>query len=223
MTTKKITGWDKVEEAIKNEGSNSVDTPFIKFEPGKTKIIRVVSQEPISRWKHWMPQHKRSFICAGKGCPICAENDKARANGGKATYGNTNRHHLLVLDRDDKTVKILEQGNVFFGQLLTLRKEIGDLSSFDVKVVRTGKDKDTTYMLLPVFNTELTDEEKEAIASNTLNLDEFFSTPTKEQLVRILAGESVDAVFSNQDKIEEDNTVDDIEVDFTDTDEDTPF
>lgn len=209
-------GWDAVEKVL-NQEDDFQKVEFINFSPGKASTIRVIGDKPIQRWKHWVQMHSRSYICPGKGCPICEINNKAKANGGEAKYNNQYKHHILVVDKDDSKVKILENSSTFFGDLNTLRKEVGDLDTYDIKVIRNGKGRDTTYSLIPIPGTELTEEEQKNVEATDIDLEEYFRPPTPEQLTRLLAGEDPDDVFQSEEEVTGDS--EEIEVDFTNTGE----
>lgn len=199
-------GWSEVRNDsndIGEDSGNQID--FISFPEGAS-VIRIVDDEPISRWKHWLPQHNRSVICPGKGCPICNIIKNAKQNKETPKYNSSKRYHIHVIDRRDGQLKIMEQSRTFFGMLLALKDNVGDLTEYDVKVIRTGTGKKTQYNVIPMQKQPLSEDEK-ALASNRVDLDEFFTAPTNEQLVEILNGKTFDEVFKSED-------VEDVEVDF---------
>ena len=65
--------------------------------------------------------------------------------------------------------------------------------------------------------TPLSDKEKEMIENDRVDLNEYFTPPTPEQLTRLLQGESPDEVFKKEENEEE------VEIDFTVEDENIPF
>lgn len=199
--------WEEVRKDT-NENGSSEGIDFISFKEGSTEI-RIVDDEPIARWKHWVPQIKRSIVCPGKGCPICNIIKNAKQNKEVPKYNSSKRYHIHVIDRTDGKLKIMENSKTFFGQLLTLQDNVGKLTSYDLKVIRTGTGKKTQYNIIPMAQTPLTEKDKELL-SDRIDLDEYFAAPTNEQIIRLLNGEKPEDVFR-----EEDEGVEEIEVDFT--------
>lgn len=206
-------GWDEVRrDKDSNNDQQFEKMEFVQFPEGATQV-RIVDKEPFSRWKHWIPQNNRSYICPGKGCPVCNIIKNAKANGEVPKYSSQKRYHIHVIDRKDGKLKILENSKTFFGQLLTVRdtmiEDLGDLTNYDIKIIRTGKGKQTQWSIIPMGQTPLSDKEKEMIENDKVDFEEYFKPPTPEQLVRLLQGESPEEVFKKEEDEEE------VEVDFT--------
>lgn len=209
-------GWDAVERAMNNESGEFESISFVNFEVGKPSTLRVIQEAPMQRWKHWVQQNKRSYICPKKGCPICEINNKAKANGGEPKYNNQLKHHILVLNKtEEPEVAILENSTTFFNQLKTLMTEVGDLRNYDIKVIRNGKGRDTTYNVIPMAMTEITEEEQELIDAVDIDLEEYFKPPTPEQLRRLLDGEDPEEVFRDENSENEEENSEDVDIDFT--------
>jgi hypothetical protein len=213
--------WNEVEMDINNEGGNqeSKKIDFIQFPEGAT-ILRIVDNEPVGKWKHWIPQIKRSIICPGKGCPICNIIKNAKANGETPPYSSQKKYHIHVIDRKDGQLKILENSKTFFGDLLTIRKEMmetyGELTNYDIKVIRSGKGKNTKWTILPSIKTPLTEEELKIIEENRIDFNEYFKAFTPEQIIRILNGENIEDVLKDSnEEVENNEDEEDIEIDFT--------
>lgn len=124
------------------------------------------------------------------------------------------RYCIHAIDRKDGQLKILENSKTFFSSLLTIRKamldDFGDLTNYDIKIIRTGKGKQTQWNIIPLGQTPLTDKEKQMIEKSRVNFETYLKAPTPEQLTRLLNGESPDEVFKSEENNEEN-----LEVDFT--------
>lgn len=206
-------GWNEVERDNKGrENTEFQKIEFIEFPEGATEV-RIVDKEPFSRWVHWIPQLRRSYTCPGKGCPICNIIKNAKANGEIPKYNSQKRYCIHAIDRKDGQLKILENSKTFFGSLLTIRKAMldtfGDLTNYDIKIIRTGKGKQTQWNIIPLGQTPLTDKEEKDIEENRVDFATYLKAPTPEQLTRLLNGETPDEVFKEEPDEE------DIEVDFT--------
>ena len=170
-----IIGWDD----ISNSGSSTSEkVEFTKFAEGNT-VIRVVESEPFSRWSHWMKNAKRAISCPGKGCPICNIIQSAKANKEPAIYNSTKRHTLHIINRNSNKLEILEQGKMFFQQLLDFNNEIGSVTEYDIKVIRKGTGiNDTNYTLIPMPAKPLSEEDIK-LKEGIIDLKEFFCTTYK--------------------------------------------
>ena len=178
-------------------GSDAVETKKVKFLklPAGITNLRILDQVPYSRWQHWIPQAKRSVTCPGKGCPVCALNNIAKANGEDAPYNNRKTHSMNVLNRTTGEVELMEQGNNFFEELRIILDDNGDVRDYDIKVRRTGMDKSTKYRIDALAKAPITDEEA---ALELTNIDEYFGHPTCEQVTRLLNGEDAKEVFKSE-------------------------
>lgn len=218
-------GWDDIEDDNNNE---SID--FVKFPEGNT-TIRIIDEKPYTRWTHWIPQANEgkgaSITCIGKGCPICELISQAKANKEKPKYNSRKVHTMRVINRTTGKVEINEQGKMFYQNLNSIRKEIGDIRCYDVKVIRKGTGKsDTSYTLLPLAPSgkfemkddrykfiDYDDKDKELVDKD-FSFDEFYVKPDVETILQILDGKPFSEIFGNKDDNEED-IEGDIEVDFT--------
>lgn len=188
--------WDE----INNNASEK--TNFTTFGEGST-IIRVVQDEPFSRWSHWMPRAKRSITCPGKGCPICNLIKSAKANKETPQYSSSKRHSINVINRNTERLEIMEQGKGFFQSLLDLNKEVGKVSDYDIKVIRKGLDmNNTTYTLIPLPAKPLSPED-EAMKSGIIDLKEYMKAPTNEQIIQLINGADPKEVFKQNESEEE--------------------
>ena len=113
--------WAEVKNNNNASSENKVE--FTKIEPGETVTLRVLDEEPYSRWTHWLQSHKRGVTCAGKGCPICEIIKQQKANKMTATYSSAKRHVLHVWNYGTKRVELFEQGNTVFETMCTLHEK----------------------------------------------------------------------------------------------------
>lgn len=175
-------GWNDVTA----EGSKTEKIGYTKFEGGGT-LIRVLDNEPYSFWSHWLDAQKTSVTCMGKDCPMCAVNAQLRANKEQQKYANSQRHAIRVYNYGTKEMEIMIQGKTFFSNLLTLHKEVGDITSYDIKVVRKGTGTDTTYQLLPQAPKEV--EFDEGVIKD-VDFAEQFKTPTRLEMIALMEGKT---------------------------------
>ena len=91
---------------LKTEGNGEL-TQTLKLQQGQNQM-RLVSL-PYECHVHWEDTvegaHKR-VVCSGTGCPIC-----------NAGHTPQKRFQVLVIDRVDGKVKVLEDGNAIFNQI----------------------------------------------------------------------------------------------------------
>jgi hypothetical protein len=174
-------GW----EEVAGQKSEKEKIPYTKFENGST-MIRVLDNEPYSFWSHWLNKQQTSVTCLTKDCPICSIIAQMKANKETPIYTSTMRHAIRIWNYTTNQMEIMIQGKVFFSQLLTLHKEVGDITSYDIKVVRKGSGTDTTYTLLPSAPTDF------KITDGITNVDmaNLFSPPTREEMLMLIEGKT---------------------------------
>jgi len=173
--------WDAVTGTAKSE---SEKVPYSKFEKGNT-LIRILDNEPYSYWSHWLQKQQTSVACRGKDCPICSVIAQMKANKETPIYTSTQRHAIRIWNYNTNQMEIMIQGRTFFSQLLTLHKEIGDITTYDIKVVRKGEGTDTTYTLLPSAPKEFEAEDKDV---KEVDMEDTFSPPTKDEMMQLMSG-----------------------------------
>ena len=104
-------GWDEVRrDKDSNNDQQFEKMEFVQFPEGATQV-RIVDKEPFSRWKHWIPQNNRSYICPGKGCPVC-NIIKMLKRTEKCQY-SSQKGITFIIDRKDGKLKILENSKTF--------------------------------------------------------------------------------------------------------------
>lgn len=142
--------WDQTEELVKRQ--DQANGIWLKLANDDDKAVVVFLGEP----------HPRE-VCFldGKYVPF---DDAARARGAKASL----RVAINVALYPSREMKVIEQGAVFFKDLVRLRAKYGlDKWAFEVQRHGAAKDPKTTYSLLPEH--KLSDEEQRAFAALPLH------------------------------------------------------
>lgn len=192
-----MSAWDLVLQ----EDNNKTEVKFVKTPKGVTKV-RLVDLEPKAIWKHWINAANNgkgmSAVCMGEGCPVCQDIKDAKAKGIKSSCSTTRNFAMncLVKTDDGMEMQILEKGKTVFQQLHTLMSQMGALSGYEVNITRTGdKMQDITYQTLPVYPPQaMTEEEVKFVEENRINLDEYYKVMTKEQLIGLMSGKTLQDV-----------------------------
>lgn len=174
-------------------GGNGEGTPFLKLKTGENKV-RIVDLpfETQIHWEDTIDGTKKKVICPGAGCPICKEGHIPQK-----------RFQVLVLDREDNKIKILEGGVSIFKQIkeLAMDTDYGDPTLYDIKIKKEGQGRETKYSVLASPNkSQLTAEEKELVA-NSQSLKEINAPKSIEDIMdmglEVLGG--VDTGVSDDD------------------------
>lgn len=148
--------WDAI------EGKDKEKMTYTKLPEGNS-IIRAIDSEPVSFWNHWLQAQKTGITCLGKDCPICAIIAQQKADKTTPMYASSQRHAIRVWNYATNQMEVLIQGRQFFQNLLVLHREVGNITTYDIKIVRKGTDTSTTYQMLPQavkpfeFEDKLTD------------------------------------------------------------------
>lgn len=204
--------WNDLTQGNSNNSGSASEVKYLKLKPGVTKI-RVLDEEPFSRWTHWIQAANSgkglSVDCLGKGCPVCAEIAKDKKAKATKRYNSTKSHAINILARSFKTlqgvetslnneVNILDKGNKIFTGLLACMSNMGDLRNYDVTITQVGEDFGSiTQTVMPTFPpSPLTDEEKALPKYDLLTLKKSF---TAEQVVALMNGGTLDAVNAMSD------------------------
>ena len=177
--------WADIENTEKKDR-----VPYTKFVEGQT-MIRILDEEPYSYWQHWLPAQNTSVTCLGKDCPICSVIAQAKANKLPVKYNNSRRHAMRIWNYTTNQMEIMIQSRGFMSQLLMLNKEVGDLRTYDVKIIRKGTGRDTTYMAMPTAPTDFDTEGKEI---REVNMEEQFTPPTREEVLMLMEGKTWDEI-----------------------------
>lgn len=201
--------WEDIENG--NSG-NTVDIEYTKVKPGEVIKIRILDREPFSRWTHWLPKQSRTITCAGQGCPICAVMKAQKENKEDATYSSSRRHILHVWNYTTNRLEFFEQGNTVFKQLASFNKMLGDITTCDFKVMRTGEKKDTAYTFMPEGVTPVAESILNDYKEKKVDFVERYKSPEIDDVKKLMAGATFDEVYGAK---EEPPTTDEKEVDFT--------
>lgn len=106
----------------------------------KEHVYGVLRGEMYEFRQHW-PEPKKSVVCSGEGCPLCARQMKASFRF---------RVNMIVSEGGGWTPKILEQGWKVYEQLRNINKE-NPIENVLLKLSRTGSGQnDTQYFAMPV-------------------------------------------------------------------------
>lgn len=206
--------WEEVEGKPSSD-ENKVN--YVKFAEGKALVIRVMDEAPISKWRHWLQIANRSVTCCGRDCPVCASIKTAKDAGLAPAFSSVMRHTLHIINKSTGELELLEQGKTFFDQLLALKNNAGDLRDYDIKVIRTGKDKKTTYVCIPMQQSGLSKEECALYEANKVDISDLVKAYTPEQTRGFMEGKSAEEIFKKEDAVDEDLTLEPLE------DVDIPF
>ena len=184
-----------------DNGGDSKKAEFTKFPVGITRI-RVIDNEPNARWTHWMPQHKRSINCPGKGCPICEIRRQQKANKEPYTYAMGRRFAVNIDNLETNKCEIMEQGIGFFEDLRDMKDEAekqgNTLQDAIIQVRRRGTGKDDTSYRLDLKEIDvLNSSDKERLRDKATKLNEYFKPHTNEQIIRVINGEAWDEVMKS--------------------------
>ena len=129
---------------------------FLKLNPGITQVR--FASNPYEVFLHWEKTRDgltKKVICPESNCPICKQ--------GKAPM---RRIQVYAVDRQDKKIKILEQGNSLFSQIkgYVADEEYGDPTKYDIKIKKEGSGKETRYTAIAsAKKSDLTPEELEQL------------------------------------------------------------
>lgn len=186
--------WNDVEK--EGNGGTQEKIPYCKLEPGTT-VIRIVDEEPYSFWSHWFNKQRTSVTCPGKGCPVCAVVAEQRKDKNmEKKYTTSQRHAIRVWNYKEDRMEVLVQGKSFFSQLLDLHREVGDLTTYDLKIIRKGSGTDTNYTIIPAPPKEFEHADK----VTEVNMEEMFKAPDTEVIVQLMEGKTWQEIFPKDEE-----------------------
>lgn len=149
-----------------SSGGNKEAAKFIKLQPGDNRV-RVVAKPVVVdiHWEKGVDGSTKKVVCPGPGCPIC-----------KAGHTPQLRYQVLVIDRADGEVKVLEGGPRIFGAIrdYAMDPDYGDPTKYDLKIKKEGQGRETKYTVMAApKQTELSAAEVDAVngASSLLELN----------------------------------------------------
>ena len=144
-----------------------------KFPEGETKF-RILSS-PVTGYEGWKdrkPLRFKNLVDAMKQAPF--ETSTYNPKGDPVYFWA-----LIVWSYSDNAIKIL---NLKQKTIQDKIKELandpdwGDVKKFDIKVIKTGVDKETEYSVNPVPHKEITAEIELAFKDKPINLEVLFSS-----------------------------------------------
>ena len=148
--------WDLVTEN-ENVREGKSETNYVKFVEGDNQL-RILDAEPKAIWVHWLANANNgkglSVVCLGKDCPMCAKYRYDKANKINTRDRLSRQFVINVYNRNTKRVELLQKGKSIFGTLATFHKSMGDITGYDMNIVKTGKGLDTKYTPVPVMQSE---------------------------------------------------------------------
>lgn len=199
--------WNTILQSQNNEGKEKQEVVYTSIPEGTIKI-RIMEQEPYSRYTHWIPQANGgkgiSVDCIGKECPICEAINKARiAKSKERPFNKTATHAINILNRTTGKHELLDKGNKIFGVLAQLNAQMGDLTKIDINITKTGRKLgDINYMVLPDFsNTPLTSQEQNTLKEELFNIRDR-GLLTREQILKLMSGASLADVLVTEEMTE---------------------
>lgn len=203
-----MSGWDF-------DSNDKKKVEYTKFPTGITNI-RIIDNEPHIRWVHWIQQVKRNVNCPGKDCPICKIRKEQQANKETPTYNMSRRFSMQILNRETEKIELMEQGITFFEDIRDLMRDLKEegkaLIDVDLKVRRRGTSKDdTSYRIDIAKEYPISDKDKKEI-ENKLDLSEYFTPHTPEQITALISGSTWEEVMYNDSTSEEDEKEEEIEL-----------
>jgi hypothetical protein len=154
---------------------------YMKLQNGENKF-RIMSK-PIIGWIDWVDKTPMRYQYKQK---------PAKPAGDKPL-----KHFwaMIVFDYFDKQIKILEITQATIQKSIeTLAKDDdwGDPSFYDIKVTKSGIDKETEYKVNPSPKKPISDEQKKAAFERPINLDALFKNGDP---LDVSSGEQTQLIF----------------------------
>jgi hypothetical protein len=141
-------GWGAAKK-LKQEGGDFADEMSITNDP---QLVKFLSDAPYAVYKqHWVEglrsTKKKSFICLGKGCPLCNLGESAAKKWA---------FNVAVFDGDDVEVKSLIAGSRLFDNIADEHEgSDGPLDEGYWTLSKSGKKQSTTYKLKKIEGRKL--------------------------------------------------------------------
>ena len=210
--------WNDVNSSKPQEGNKQEKVRYAKIPTGKTQG-RILDEEPISRWKHWIPQANSGkgvgVVCIGKGCPVCAEIKADKAAKRTSKYNQSKSHAINFLNRTTGVVEILDKGKKIFSPLIEYKDSIGDLRNYDICIIKKGESfGEIDYTVIPVLPpVKLTAEE---LAMPKYDLAEIDPKLDAEQIKKLMGGANFEDVIKGAESATDTSSpIGEVSVDFT--------
>lgn len=138
---------------------------YLKFQEGENKF-RILSEQGIEGWEDWIDNKPVRYRFVDK---------PNKSNDPKKPF----KHFLtfIVWDYVSESVKIMEitQQTIKSAlKALNADPEWGSVLKYDLKVIKTGKGKETEYVINPLPHKPLAPHIAQAFAEKTINLEALF-------------------------------------------------
>lgn len=164
--------WGNVRTGGTGEG-----TPFLKLDAGNNQV-RVVGRpfQVDIHWEKGLDGQNKKVVCPGHGCPLC-----------KIGHVPMARYQVIVIDRKDAKVKILEGGPRIFAAIkdYAMDADYGDPTKYDLKIKKEGSGRETKYTVLASPNkTNLTADEQNAV-NNSKTLTDINKPKSIEEILQM--------------------------------------
>lgn len=143
-------GWGAAKK-LKSEGGAFADEFKFEKEP---VLVKFLNDAPFAVYKqHWIEglrsTGKKSFICLGKGCPLCAIGESA---GKKWAF------NVAIIGEDEAEVKALICGSRLFDLIADEHEKKNGIDNGYWALSKSGKKQSTTYKLEYVKERDLEED-----------------------------------------------------------------
>jgi hypothetical protein len=174
-------------QAMRRMGSNYANE--FKFEKKHKSLIKFLEDESFASYRqHWVEKKgKKSYICIGKGCPLCANGDTPSA-----------KFCFNIYSFDTSEVKALIAGPMLLDVIedAVAETKSGKLTTGFWRISRTvGANNKTSYTCTPVKDRDLEDDfgitldqALEAVEEAVPYKASIFKVPTRKELVGVARG-----------------------------------
>ena len=143
-------GWGAAKKLKSEGGDYAAEFKFDK-EP---VLVKFLGDAPFAVYKqHWVEglrsTGKKSFICLGKGCPLCAVGESASKKWA---------FNVALIDEDEAEVKALIAGSRLFDDIADEHEQNGGIDQGYYALSKSGKKQSTTYKVKLVKERDLEED-----------------------------------------------------------------
>lgn len=143
-------GWGAAKKLKQEGGDYAAEFKFDK-EP---VLVKFLGDAPFAVYKqHWVEglrsTGKKSFICVGKGCPLCAIGESASKKWA---------FNVALIDEDEAEVKALIAGSRLFDDIADEHEQNGGIDNGYYALSKSGKKQSTTYKVKLVKERDLEED-----------------------------------------------------------------
>jgi len=151
-------------------------TQYFKLKSGESRLIRFITpiDNIVSIFEHseQLGGGWKTIPCLGKDCPLCEVGQRPSL-----------KSYMLVIDREDDTVKIFKASKTVAQQLISLVQEYGDITKRDFKVYRQGEKINTSYQFFPKDPSPV-----DLTKYDIPNIEDVIKVYTKEEIENLMNG-----------------------------------